>query len=177
MPDTGVPSELVAENDTCDYAFVGNITEAIFLPFLSLLQIIHHYSTQIILTDDANIHHNPYITASGITDHFDSNNLTFTLMPTQYINLPHTVLDCPLLCFFDSNSKKWKSKKPLPTTGSPISKSITGMLMKIKCDINRKPTFEIELDNIVYLSRLPGASSSRLHHMDPFPPPTSHTLI
>lgn len=68
------------------------------------------------MTEDANIHHNPYITASGITDDFDSTNLTFTLTPSQYINLPHTVLDYASLI---PNLKNGKTKIPYPPQEVP----------------------------------------------------------
>jgi len=61
---------------------------------------------KIILTENANIHRNPYIIASGVTEDFNSANLSFTLTPSQYINLPHTVLNCPISCFIDAESKK-----------------------------------------------------------------------
>ena len=63
MPDSRVPLNLIAKDDVYNYAFVGNIFK-------------------IILTEDMNIHHHPYILASGITGNFDSNNLTFTLTPS-----------------------------------------------------------------------------------------------
>jgi hypothetical protein len=115
------------------------------------------------LTGDANVHRNPYIIASGVTGEVDSANLTFNLNPSQYINLPHIVLDCPISCFIDSESKKWKNKKPMPITGTTIS--ISGELTKIKRDFNRHPTFEIELDNIAYLGRQSGASSGTSNRM------------
>jgi hypothetical protein len=157
MPESGVPSELIDEED--DYAFVGDITE-VTTPFFfyHTYYITHSFYYQIILTDEANIYRNPYIIASGITADFDSTNLTFFLTPSQYINLPHTVLDCPISCFIDSESKKWKNKKPMPTTGTTIS--VSGALSKVKRDHNHKPIFELELDNIAYLNRQPGGSSS-----------------
>jgi hypothetical protein len=117
--------------------------------------------SQIILTDNANIHRNPYVIASGVTGDFDITNLTFTLTPSQYINLPHTVLECPVSCVIDSESKKWKNKKPIPITGSTIS--ISGFLTKVKRDTNGKASFEIELDNIAYLGRQPAEGSSASH--------------
>jgi hypothetical protein len=110
------------------------------------------------LTENADVHHNPCIIASGVVETFDSVNLTFDLTPSQYINLPHTALDCRLSCFFDPDSKKWQAKKPMPTSGSTVS--ITGILTKIKRGFDRKPTFVIEIDNIVYLTRLSGTSTS-----------------
>ena len=156
MPESSIPPELIEEDDDYDYAFVGDITEVhLFkIPLLTIPTSLPR--AQIILMENANVHRNPYIIASGITGECDSANLTFTLTPSQYINLPHTVLDCPISCFIDSESKKWKTKKPMPTTGTSIS--LSGFLMKIKRDINRKPSFEIELDNIAYLGH-PSASS------------------
>jgi hypothetical protein len=60
----------------------------------------------------------------------------------------------PEECFIDS------------TTGTTIS--VAAALSKVKRDgnLNRRPTFELELDNIAYLNRQPGGSSSfsnRLH--------------
>lgn len=150
MPETGVAPELI-EDDISDYACVGDITEVpyYFIPLYNINSLSLHH--QIILTENTNIRRNPYIVASGITENFDSANLTFTLTPSQYINLSHTVLDCPLSCFIDSESKKWKTKKPMPITGSTIS--ITGMLNKVKRGFNHAITFEIELDSIAYLGR------------------------
>jgi hypothetical protein len=119
---------------------------------------------QLILTEHSNVHRNPYIIASGITGDFDSGALTFNLTPSQYINLPHTILTCPIYCFIDSESKKWKGRKPLPTTGTTVS--VSGTLTKIRRDADRHPTFEIELDNIAYLSRqspVPTTSSNRTY--------------
>jgi hypothetical protein len=164
MPESGVPPELIEEDDVYDYAFVGDITEV-----MTLTHSLTFYSTyssliQIILTENSNIHRNPYIIASGVTGDFDSTNLTFTLNPSQYINLPRSILNCPISCFIDSESKKWKTKKPTPISGTTIS--VTGMLTKIKRDSNRRPTFEIELDNIAYLQvgRQSGTSSGSSNH-------------
>ena len=96
MPESGIPLDLI-EDDVSDYAFVGDITEVnqYFSSYL-ILHFITHHQKQVVLKHEANILQNPYILASGITDNFDSANLTFNLTPSQYINLPHTVLDCPL---------------------------------------------------------------------------------
>ena len=163
MPETGIPSHLIGEEEN-EYACVGDISEVIPLHFLTIL---HSYSLffppQIILLEDANIYRNPFILASGITDNFDSPNLTFTLTPSQYINLSRTILDCPISCYFDSESKKWKGKKPMPVTGTTIS--VTGMLTKIKRGFNRTITLEIELDNIAYLNRQTTTSTDPSHRM------------
>jgi hypothetical protein len=118
MPESGIPHKLI-EDDVSDYVFVGDIAKVYIFLFHSVICSTHanFYWKQVILMQDANIHRNPYILASGIADNIDLTNLTFTLSPSQYINLPHTVLDCPLSCFFDLDSKKWKNKKPMPTTG------------------------------------------------------------
>lgn len=111
------------------------------------------------------IHHNPCIITSGTVDEFDTTKLTFILSPSQYINLTHTILDCRLLCFFDPESKKWQNKKPMPSTGSTVS--VAGTLTKIKRTFKSRPTFEIEIDNIAYLNRSSGASSSTSHRKSP----------
>ncbi|KAF8954245.1 hypothetical protein BDZ97DRAFT_1928530 [Flammula alnicola] len=150
MPQTGIPSELIAEEDAADYAFIGDIAEIIF-------------------TEGANIHRLPYIMATGATTAYDSVNLTFSMVPSQYINIPRTVLEFPISCFIDAESKKWKNKKPMPTTGSTIS--IGGFLTKIKRDADRQPTFEIELDNIAYLGRQSVTSAGNIAN------PSSSTTI
>lgn len=165
MPESGIPSELIEEDEICDYAFVGDINE-VHIFILLLFIPTHSPHHKMILTENANIYRNPYIIASGITQECDPTNFTFTLTPSQYINLAHTVLDCPISCFIDSESKRWKSKKPMPTTGTNIS--LSGTLTKIKRDINRKPTFELELDNIAYLAHQSGSStniSNRTFHI------------
>ena len=121
MPESGMPLELIEEDDVRDYAFIGDITE---VKKITLFFHVPDYSfilIQIILMENSNIHRNPYIVASGVTGEFDSAKLTFNLNPFQYINLPHTVLDCPISCFIDSESKKWKAKKPTPISGTTIS--------------------------------------------------------
>jgi hypothetical protein len=159
MPESGISPELIEEEEAYDYAFVGDITEVICFTLFSF-HFPNSFSShnQIILTENTNVHRNPCIIASGITGEFDSANLTFTLTPSQYITLPHTILECPISCFIDSDSKKWKNKKPMPISGTTIS--ITGILTKIKRDFNHKPTFEIELDNIAYLGRQSGGLST-----------------
>jgi hypothetical protein len=116
------------------------------------------HNPQVVLAENADIHRNPCIIASGVVDEFDSANLTFKLTPSQYINLLHSVSDCVLYCYFDSQSKKWQNKKPMPSTGSTVS--ITGILTRVKRGFDRKPTFEVELDNIAYLAHVSGPSTS-----------------
>jgi hypothetical protein len=120
------------------------------------------------LTEHADIHHNPCIIASGIVDNYDSSNFTFTLNPSQYINLSHTVLHCDIFCFFNPDSKKWRSKKPMPTTGSVTS--VVGILTKIKRGFERKRTFQLELDNVAFLTpnRSSGTSGPTSQCMSPF---------
>jgi hypothetical protein len=112
------------------------------------------------LTDRVDVKHNPCIIASGIIDDIDPSNFTFSLNPSQYMNLPRAHSDCPLSCFFDPDSKKWKTKKPMPTTGSVIS--VIGFLTKIKCGFDHNLTFQVELDNIAYLNRSAANPNSML---------------
>ena len=106
MPETGIPSHLIGD-DVNEYACVGDISEVITLPFLSILQSYSlFFRPQIILLEDANIYRNPFILASGITENFDSTNLTFTLRPSQYINLSRTILDCPISCYFQKMERQ-----------------------------------------------------------------------
>jgi hypothetical protein len=166
MPDSGVPEHLIEGDDISDYAFVGDITEVIILS--PSFHLPYSFLTQLIPTENSNIHRNPYIIASGVTENFDSAHLTFALNPSQYINLPRSQLTCPISCFIDPESKKWKTKKPMPISGTTIS--VTGMLTKIKRDSDHHPIFEIELDNIAYLQigRQSGGSTG---------PSTSESLI
>lgn len=52
-------------------------------------------------------------------------------------------------------------------TGTTIS--VTGTLTRIKRDADHKPTFEIELENIAYLSRQSVTSNNPSNRMFPFP--------
>jgi hypothetical protein len=159
MPNSGIPSALISEDDLFEYAFIGDITDVIpTYIFSSPIFLTMISQIQIILTDHVDIQHNPCIVASGSVTDFDSSNFTFSLNPSQYINLPHSSLDCHLFCFFDSESKKWKNKKPMPTTGSTIS--ITGFLTRVKRGFNQNRTLHIELDNIAYLSRTSSSGPS-----------------
>ena len=155
MPENGVPPHLIEEEEVTDYAFVGDISEVtIFLQLQKKLTFSYNipipFIIQILFTESTNIHHNPYVVASGITRESDPTNLTFSLTPSQFVNLSHSVLDCPLSCYIDPESGKWGIKKPLPVIGSTIS--ISGFLMKIERNADRQPTFVIKLDNIAYLS-------------------------
>ena len=111
-----------------------------------------------ILIETDNIYGRPYVIATGTTTSYDSTNFTFSMMPTQYLNLSHSSLPFPIFSFIDPQSPKWKNKKPVPSTGSTIS--IGGFLTKIKRDDNNQPAFEIELDSIAYLARQSMASTS-----------------
>ena len=95
---------------------------------------------------------------AGTVDEFDTNKLSFTLTPSQYINLTRTILDCHLSYYFDPESKKWQNKKPMPTTGSTIS--VEGILTNVKRGFNHRLTFEVEIDNIAYFNRSSETSSS-----------------
>ena len=132
-----------------------------------------YFPRQLILTEDSNIHRNPYICASGTSDEIDPASLTFNFTPSQFINLPHKVLDCLLTCFIDPDSKKWKNKKPLPTTGAMIS--VTGILTKIKRDSTHKIIFQVELDSIAYLPHQSGGTTSSSNRLDGPLATTSHT--
>ena len=112
---------------------------------------------------------------AGTVNEFDTNKLSFTLTPSQYINLTHTVLDCHLSYYFDPESKKWQNKKPMPTTGSAIS--VEGILTNVKRGFNRRPTFEVEIDNIAYFNRSSETSSSGSRCKSMFSPMPILSLI
>ena len=112
---------------------------------------------------------------AGTVDEFDTNKLSFTLTPSQYINLTHTVLDCHLSYYFDPESKKWQNKKPMPTTGSTIS--VEGILMNVKRGFKRRPTFEVEIDSIAYFNRSSETSSSGSRCKSMFSPILITSLI
>jgi len=98
--------------------------------------------------------------ATGTATAYDSTNSTFSMTPSQYINLSRSVLPFPIFCFIDPDSPRWKNKKPVPTTGSTIS--IGGFLTKIKRGNDGQPLFEIELDSIAYLARQSTPSTSNI---------------
>jgi len=125
---------------------------------ISLSSKINYYSLQMTLIETDHIYGRPYVIASGITISYDNTNFTFSMTPTQYLNLSHSALPFPIFSFIDPESAKWKNKKPVPSTGSTIS--IGGFLTKIKRDDDNQPVFEIELDTIAYLARQSTASTS-----------------
>lgn len=66
----------------------------------------------------------------------------------------------------------------MPTTGTSIS--LSSFLIKIKPDINQKPSFEVELNNIAYLGHPSGSSSIVSHctiHITSLYQDLSHRII
>ena len=72
------------------------------------LTISHtHFIKLIPFKDDIDMQTNPYITITGNVSHFDTDDRSFTISPSQYIILTHTTAPFPIHTHFaDTNLKK-----------------------------------------------------------------------
>jgi hypothetical protein len=105
----------------------------------------------------------PYITITGNISKFDTDDRSFTMTPTQYIVLTHTVSPFPIHGHFaDSNSKKrWGADGPKVAVGSTIT--LGGFLQRVVRErtLDRALDFtEVEVMNIAYLSTRGNLTSS-----------------
>ena len=114
---------------------------------------------------------NPYITITGNVSHFDSDERSFTISPSQYIILTHTAAPFPIHAHFaDTNSKKrWGPEGPKVAVGSTIT--LGGSLQRIVRERNIDRTFEfaqVEVTTIAYLGtrgNLAGPASRTSFHL------------
>jgi hypothetical protein len=155
--------------DVSDYAFVGDIHQVNNISLL-LLTILTTSLTQLIPFDgDLDMQNNPYITVTGTVTRFDVEERTFTMTPSQYIVLIHTMSPFPIHAHFvDSNSKKrWGAEGPKAIVGSTVT--IGGSLQRVvrQHNIDRLLEFtQVEVMNIAYLTTRtsPSTSSMRSYH-------------
>lgn len=106
---------------------------------------------------------NPYITITGNVSKFDTEERSFTMTPTQYIVLTHSVSPFPIHAHFaDSNSKKrWGADGPKVAVGSTIT--LGGFLQWVVRErtLDRALDFaQVEVMNIAYLTTRSSLASS-----------------
>lgn len=98
---------------------------------------------------------NPYITITGNISKFDADDRSFTMTPTQYIVLTHTVSPFPIHAHFaDTNSKKrWGTDGPKVAVGSTVT--VGGLLQRVvrQCTLDRTlESAQVKIMNIAYLT-------------------------
>ncbi len=95
----------------------------------------------------------PYITVTGVVNHFNDDDHSFTMSPNQYIALPRTSSPLPINGYF-VESKRWgDGKAPKILVGSTIT--FGGLLNRIKRNLdvdNSISSVEVEVLNVAYLS-------------------------
>ena len=142
--------------------YIKYVTTSSYLQYL-----LNSYIMKLIpLKGDVNMQTSPYITITGNVSKFNTNDHSFTMIPTQYIVLTHTVSPFPIHGHFtDSNPKKrWGADGLKVAVGSTIT--LGGFLQQVVRErtLDRALDFtEVEVMNIAYLSTQGNLTSSPPH--------------